>query len=124
MPAPGIILKPLPYEKRYILWASVSFQIKGKLYSINAGFKTDGASIPRFAWITTGTPFAPRHIRAAVIHDFLYQTGHVSRKDADDYFKFILREDGVNDYQANKMYLALRAFGWVAWRRYRKGGKE
>lgn len=120
MAAIGIVLRPIPSERVYALNASIKVQIDGTTLDIPFGFKTDGASIPRFAWITTGTPFAPEHIRAAVIHDWLYQSGTTNRSRADWYFWMLLRADGVSAYQAWKMYWALRLFGWLAWRNYRK----
>lgn len=121
----GIQLEPVPFERVYATTIPITFQMYDGFHTIKAGFKTDGASIPRFAWITTGTPFAPEHIRAAVIHDFLYQTGEVSRLMADGLFRTLLLEDGVNKYQAFKMFWALRIGGWWAWRRYRRqGGKK
>lgn len=115
-----VILSPLPGENRYELCSSITFQIIDRGFMVPVGFQTDGASIPRFAWMTTGTPYAPRHIRAAVVHDYLYQVGHITRLEADAIFRALLLQDGVSRYQAGKMFWALRLGGWVAWRRYRK----
>lgn len=117
-----VILIPVPREHVYALRFATTFQVGEANYFIDEGFQTDGASIPRFAWITTGTPFAPEHIRAAVIHDYLYQTGKTDRKTADQVFQAFLLTDGVSGYQAWKMFWALRLFGWIAWRRYRRRG--
>ena len=119
-----VIISTLGCSDRYVLYYDTAFQIIGcKPFMVPVGFSTDGASIPRFAWITTGTPFHPKHIRAAVIHDYLYQRGSLKRITADRIFKAFLLADGVSKYQAFKMYLALRAFGWIAWRRYRKADR-
>lgn len=116
-----LVMVPRPERGTYRLLNKVPLGVAGKLtFEVPKGFETDGASIPRFAWITTGTPFDPKHIRAAVLHDFMYQAGIVERKAADDLFRQMLREDGVGGYQAGKMYFALRIFGRIAWHRYRK----
>lgn len=115
----AISITPVPASRMYALNRSIRAVINGTTLQIPFGFRTDGASIPRFAWVTTGTPFAPRHIRAAIIHDYLYQYEVVDRAQADRWFRFLLLEDGVSPYQAAKMYWALRAFGWIVWRRYR-----
>jgi len=120
----SILLEPLPADGMYALHLPVSFQVGDRLYHIPKGFKTDGASIPRFAWFTTGTPFDPRHIRAAVIHDFMYQHGAISRQLADALFREMLLEDGVPEYLAGKMYWSLRLFGWAAWRAYRRNKRR
>jgi len=117
-----IVLKPVPRERVYALIEPVTFQIHGGKYHVPVGFRTDGASIPRFAWITTGTPYDPRHIRAAVFHDYLYMTGETSRRVADGCFRHVLWLDGVGPYQRGKMFWALRLLGWIAWRRYRRQG--
>lgn len=121
-----ILLRPRPEESRYEVCTSLSFIMFDKQFTVPVGFLTDGASIPRFAWISTGTPFDPRHIRAAIFHDYLYQVDGVTRLEADALFRAILVKDGVSHYQAVKMYWALRVGGWVAWRRYRKrqGGND
>lgn len=117
---PAVTLVSNPHERVYELSAPVTFLTHEGAHTIEAGFKTDGASIPRFAWLTTGTPYAPEHIRAAVVHDYLYQGAGSTRLMADALFRTMLLEDGVHPYQAAKMYWALRLFGWVAWRGYRK----
>jgi hypothetical protein len=116
-----ITLQPAPPAGVYALYYPIVFYAGGNKFVIPAGFRTDGASIPRPAWITTGTPFDPRHIRAAIYHDYLYQAGAIPRIRADILFRSTLLADGVSGYQAGKMYWALRLFGWMAWRRYRKG---
>lgn len=116
-----IVLKPRPKEQRYEVCAPLHFVMFDKEFTVPAGFLTDGASIPRFAWFTTGTPYDPRHIRAAVVHDFLYQTVNgVTRLEADAIFRALLLRDSVSEYQAAKMYWALRIGGWPTWRKYRK----
>lgn len=116
-----IILKPRPEAKRYEVCNPLTFVMFDQSFTVPAGFLTDGASIPRFAWFTTGTPYDPRHIRAAVVHDYLYQVNRITRLEADAIFRALLIQDGVSRYQASKMYWALRVGGWAAWRRYRRG---
>jgi len=83
-------------------------------------FRFDGVSIPRIAWATTGTPFSPRHILPGVVHDHLYKSGLTGRKRADKIYRYLLMMCGVNLYQRNKQYGALRLLGWRAWRKHRK----
>ena len=52
---------------------------------IPAGFCSDGVSVPRpFRWIIE--PWGP-YARAAIVHDFLYNTQSLPRKDADEIFR-------------------------------------
>jgi len=111
-----VLIKSLPAARLY----SVAARLEYGPIRVPVGFKTDGATIPRPFWLTTGTPFRPEYIRAAIVHDYLYQTGQLSRLEADSIFRMILLEDGTGRYQAFKMFWALRAFGWLVWRKYRR----
>lgn len=87
-------------------------------YTVPAEFVTDGASVPWFFWWVC-PPIKPRYLAASVLHDFLYSTKPVSRKDADLTFYRVMIEDGEQLWRAYGMYLAVRLFGWLAWRRKR-----
>lgn len=77
---------------------------------IPAGFRFDGASIPRWAWSILGLhPWHPRVRRAALYHDFMYSKGY--KKTADKGFKSLLKEDGCNQFQYMACYIAVRLFG-------------
>jgi len=98
-----------------VMGESVPLMIK-----IPAGFETDGASIPRPFWLTTGTPFRPRFFKSALIHDYLYRHQILERSLVDQIFREMLLADGVCKYTAIKMYYALRLAGWIAWNRHRR----
>jgi len=51
------------------------------------------------------------------VHDYLYQTGERSRKEADDIFKEAMLVSGTAPWKATVMYWAVRLFGWAAYRR-------
>jgi hypothetical protein len=85
---------------------------------VPAGFLTDGASIPSFAWRLTYPPRHPRVIEAAVVHDYLYAT-HVNkttRKQADIVFYAILLAEGVPRWKARLMHWGVRVGGARAYR--------
>lgn len=56
------------------------------------GFKSDGASIPKFLWSLVGPRFAPTTFAAALAHDALYAAIQCSRREADGVFLDILIE--------------------------------
>lgn len=73
-------------DNRYLL--TKPFRIDKDLV-IPAGYKTNGADIPRiFWWIIP--PFKPKYLPAVVAHDWLCDKG--SYKRADDVFKKMLFE--------------------------------
>ena len=84
------------------------------------GFITDGASVPRIFW-PVFPPFGP-WLKAAILHDWLYATGKVSRKEADRLFR-----DGacaVAPVRGRLMYIAVRAFGGRYYRGAIAAGKR
>lgn len=76
------------------------------------GFVTDGGSIPRFFWRVIGSPMEAATCGPYIRHDWRYQTGLMSRADADDALYEELREAGVGYARAKAIYLAVRACGW------------
>lgn len=83
---------------------------------VPADFITDGASIPRIAWIwkrPTG-----KHFEAAIVHDYLYETHKFSRKRSDQIFYKLMLKYGVKRHRAYIMYKAVRIFSKVFWDRH------
>ena len=85
---------------------------------VPAGFRTDFASVPRLFWRVV--PPWGRYSPAAAVHDYLYATGQMSRRDADVVFYDKMIALGVNKAKAWTMYRAVRMFGGLAWRNWRK----
>lgn len=83
----------------------------------------DGASIPRISWSLTGSPFLPEFRKASLVHDYIYNTGCMTRKQADKEFLRLLLNNGVSKYTAYKMYYAVRMGGVFGWRKWRKKDK-
>jgi hypothetical protein len=95
--------------------------------TVPAGFRFDLASIPRIFWWLI-SPFE-LSIAAPLLHDFLYahrgappqdlvQPLRVySRKEADQLFRRIMAIEGVPGWRSYPAYLAVRAFGWIGWRK-------
>ena len=95
--------------------------VYGLRLTIDAGFSTDGASIPRFLWRVCGHPLEAPRVYAATLHDYLYRNGWelgVSRETADECYYALLRHFGVASWRATTEYYALRWFGAS---NYRKG---
>lgn len=95
---------------------------RGELYTVPAGFETDGASIPRWLWLVCGHPLQAPRVVAAIVHDFLYGCGdpEATRADADDLYRDMQIALGVSRRRAYVEWIALRLFGWTHWRRAAK----
>ena len=87
-----------------------------------AGFETDFASVPRLFWRVV--PPWGRYSPAAVVHDYLYHTGKVSRLAADRLFLELMAALGVPLWKRQIMYWAVRLGGWLAWNASRKRETE
>ena len=75
---------------------------------VPAGFQTDFASIPQYLrWLITGHGDTRR---PAVIHDYLYRTSDVGRKECDKIFLDAMKEEGVSQWKRKAMYYAVRMF--------------
>lgn len=78
---------------------------------IKKGFVSDLASIPRIMWVIF-PPFG-RYTEASVVHDYLYSTSEMKRKQCDNVFFALMIENNVNYVTAKIMYYAVRLFGWM-----------
>ena len=100
------LLAPLTYDSPRV----------GRI-TVPAGFTTDFASVPRlpFAYWLAGNT-APR---PANVHDWLYQTKALTRRQADAVFYEAMGAWGMMGWRRWLMWSAVRAFGWRPWRRSR-----
>ena len=97
------------------------------VFKVPVGFITDFASVPRLLWNVL--PPTGKYGKAAVIHDYLYQTrglsslpgrALVSRADADNVLMEGMTVLGVRWSQRWAVYSGIRLGGWAAWNRYRR----
>ena len=80
-----------------------------KTFTVPKGFKTNFASVPRlpFAYLLFGGVAN----QAAVVHDYLYSSGEVTRSQADAVLREASKTSGVNWFQRNAMWLGVRVAG-------------
>ena len=97
-----------PTANRRLYQTSRSSVILG--FEIPKGFVFDGMSVPWFLRSFFGGPYRPRTVEAVLLHDWLYGTGRLGRKEADLIFYRHLVREGVRC--AFIFYLAVRLFGW------------
>lgn len=84
---------------------------------VPAGFGTDLASIPQVLWSVL--PKVGKWDLAAVVHDYLYQTGGCTRTQADAVLREAMIVSGVAGRRRFEIYWGVRLGGWVAWNKYR-----
>ena len=86
----------------------------GREIEVPKGFLTDLASVPRLLW--WWFPPYGSYTFAAVLHDWLYRTGIVSRAVADATFLEAMESLGTGGFTRRILYLAVRIFGWSSYR--------
>ena len=116
-----LIVENLPTDERCnarLVSPLIYLARDGRRFDVPAGFCTDLASIPQLAQALIGK--WERHAPAAVLHDWLYVTQPMPRRDADWLFAEALFAAGVPTWKRAAMWLAVRAGGGRAWRRNRQ----
>jgi hypothetical protein len=107
------------YNEKYYILDSV-IRTKTTKYtkytiSVSAGLWTDGASIPKILWSFIGSPLTGRYVRATIVHDALYSTQIISRKESDLVLLELMEQDNVPKWKRVSIYYAVRLFGWSHW---------
>jgi hypothetical protein len=78
----------------------------GKVWSVPAGFITDGASIPKCLWSAVGGPFEGVYRNASIPHDYVCKT-HTTieeRRLGDLMFRSACLCAGCSEDDANRLY--------------------
>jgi hypothetical protein len=97
------------YETFEILIPSVG------LIRIIKGFACDFGSIPKRAWFWVGHPLTIICMVGYLIHDALYLSKLLTRKEADQILYYLLRFYGAGVVRSSVIYSAVRLGGWVPW---------
>jgi hypothetical protein len=97
-------------DSNWELLAPLSYQGKFERFDVDAGMKTDFASVPRlFVWFL---PRYGRYTKAAILHDYLWRVkacdGEISWVDADAIFRRAMRELEVAFLRRWIMWSAVR----------------
>jgi hypothetical protein len=97
---------------KYIVIEDFSFtDPDGVVWTTPSGTIVDGASIPWYFWSTFGSPFTEDYIAATVIHvyycDTQTRTAHATHRG----FYYGMRANGVPDWKAKLMYVAVQYLG-------------
>ena len=114
-----------PKGGKYKLVSSLSVVYKDSADNIKAvlvpeGYVTDGASIPRILWEEIGSPFDPRFMTAAIVHDWhcnirdgeipSIHKDSISVDEMSTLFFELLRHEGVGKLKASAMERAVRIY--------------
>lgn len=102
---------------RWELCAPFVFSVDGVEFVVPKGFWTDFASVPRVFHLVLN----PYELGCGPVpHDFGYFTGMCNREFWDEVFLSCMELDGISWWRRRAAYSAVRAFGGLVFRRYRK----
>jgi len=121
-------IRQLPDGKTWELLTSFDYHVgtedSDEVITVEAGFISDGGSIPPFAWPIVGHPL-DEFAAAAFLHDWLYQhpasgvEKDRSRRRCDQIFLEALIVLEIGWLRRTTMYSLVRLGGWKAWNKYR-----
>ena len=93
--------------------------LNGKVITIKAGYKTDGASIPQACWSIIGSPMEVPLLGPALCHDALYSGELVPDPSTADWMLLQYAQmAGIGWAKRNLVWSAVRLFGWTVWNRH------
>lgn len=93
--------------ERIEVWDAGADQLQ---FIVPVSFKTDLKSAPRLSWWLVGGKTDSSQ-RAAVVHDYAYRKGALSKADADDLFYQVMILDGCYRWRAKLMYWSVKRYG-------------
>ena len=106
-----LVFKPLDDGRNFeVVSAFAYIDPLGVRWSVPKGTRTDGASVPRWAW-SVFPPFAGKHLKAAVVHDYYCQVKNKPWEAVHRVFYDARRTAGVGWVSAKTMYAAVYQFG-------------
>ncbi len=112
-----LIVSPLSDGRNWRLVKSFTYHIGTKFsrhyIRVPKGFITDFASSPSQIWWLI--PPWGRYGKAAIIHDYIFQTKIRTRKEADDIFREAMGVLGVEPWRIFLMYWFVRILGFLAY---------
>lgn len=118
-----LVTKHVGAQRKVLVQALVYRARCGRVWRVPAGTPSDGASVPRVLWALYPA-FGGAYEPAAWLHDFLYATGGAGELSREEVDALMLEASvdgcGFRGRGAVVMHLALRLWGWLAWRRYRR----
>jgi hypothetical protein len=89
---------------------------------VPSSFKSDLASVPRVLW-SLFPPYGS-YTYAAILHDWLYTDGKLSRVECDAIFIAAMKSCGTSWVTRSIIYSAVRMFGWVAFNQHASKAKS
>ena len=116
-PAPAIrMLDTISDGTAFVLTEDYRVQISPQIaISIPKGYRSDGASVPRFFWRLLSPKIDMATLGPSIVHDWMYGRRWGSRADADAWYRDALIANKYPRWKARLTYTGLRWFGGSHW---------
>ena len=101
--------------KEIVLDEPLAFTFCGTTYTVPAGFRSDGMSVPRWLWPVISPQITAQTLEPSIIHDYLYYIKVSTREEADQWYYLALIENGYSERKAKIVFRAVRLFGGRHW---------
>ena len=99
------------------VYKAIPFRWRDKKYEVPVGTRSDLCSIPRvpILYLFLGG----RYKTEGIVHDWLYQTGLMSKDEADRCLYVMIVEHSGRPFLGAIYYQGVKRFGWKAWNEHR-----
>ena len=98
-------------DNKYVVISPLVFEDDNYVITIKEGFVYNGANIPPEMTSLIGCPMDYIMALSSCIHDGLYASAKLSRRDSDKIFYYCMISLGKNKTEALVIYKAVRLFG-------------
>lgn len=95
-------------KTKYATNKKYTFTINSEIKNIPIGFSSDGATIFFFFWSIFGSPFSPKLVEAAFVHDYLISIGYDGNLRDKKFYELLLLKN--NPIKSKIMYFSV--FSW------------
>jgi len=107
---------PIYKKDGYMLTEDLPYKANGAFRYVPRFFFVDGASIPPFFWQLLSSPYDPRILEDAIIHDWEYTVKYQPRSLCDrGLYERMLKRGKYNRAQIEAVYRGLQIGGWIGW---------
>ena len=83
----------------------------GRSFVIPIGYRSDGASVPRFLWRLLSPCIDPLTLVPSIAHDYMYEWRIGTRYEADLWYAEVLCRGGYPQWKCLLTFIGLRLFG-------------
>ena len=108
-----IDIKSYPNGDTFVILEEYPFVFQGQTYTVPVGYRSDGASVPRFFWRMLSPKIDSQTLDASVVHDYMYDKKIGTRLEADRYYLIGLLLHGYPAWKCILTYIGVRAIGWA-----------